>query len=152
MSRTHGSMRTRAATLALVCLVLVGASCGEQAALSTSASGPAATAAVLRGVVRAGPSCPDVSVSRHCGYRPLSGMLVRAVPVAQPGAGGDSRRQAASVAPTNGEGSFALRVPPGSYQLRVETTGPFPRCPLVTVRLAPGSERHVVISCDSGVR
>ena len=51
-------------------------------------------------------------------------------------------------------GAFRILVPPGQYELHIDThhPGPFPRCQGQSVQIADGQIAHVDIACDSGMR
>ncbi len=53
---------------------------------------------------------------------------------------------------TDADGCFRVRVEPGTYRLRSEARGPFPRAPNRTVTVPAGTVTHVDLSVDSGIR
>ena len=151
-----------------VAVVLVTASCGVRAAgprapgpsaapSSTAASAtPAGStaagatptrsaggAAVIFGVVQAGPACPVDRVDHACRPRPLGHLEVQAL---SPSAG------LVASARTQTDGRYTLHLAPGSYMLVVVTTQIFPRCPHPLVSVASGAAIRANINCDTGIR
>jgi hypothetical protein len=51
------------------------------------------------------------------------------------------------------DGNFSIGAPPGRYTLETAPgSGPFPRCPSVSVNVEAGEYTTADLACDSGIR
>lgn len=53
---------------------------------------------------------------------------------------------------TDSDGAFLLVVPAGSYVIRIEVQGMYPRCPEQDVVVAKNQMARMQLTCDSGMR
>ena len=121
----------RTATAALV-LILVPSACGRA---HEATSG-------ITGIVRAGPTCPVETIDLPCPLLEWEG-TVRAT--ASDGATFETD--------TDGDGAYALAVPPGVYDVTAltEAGGP-PTAVPVRVTVAEGETLTVDLEVDTGIR
>jgi hypothetical protein len=95
----------------------------------------------VSGTVDAGPTCPVERVDHPCLPRPVSATVeVR-----------DARGRMAASTRSDARGRFRLKLPPGTFRLRI-LTGVLPRCPVVTVRVRAARSVRAVVHCDTGIR
>jgi hypothetical protein len=104
-------------------------------------SSPARTSGV-NGSVTAGPTCPVERVGHPCPPRPVSAAIR-----AQTGGG-----RVVGRTHSDGNGRYAMALPPGRYTLVVQTGSTFPRCPTTPVTVPPNRTVAADISCDTGIR
>lgn len=116
--------------LALLLVAVVG--CG---------GGPAATARI-EGQVLAGPTCPVETPEQDCDPRPWTG-TVRAT--AEDGVRFEAE--------TDGEGRYAIDVPPGVYTVVAVTGAAAPPTGIPqTVQVVDGQPLRLDLEVDSGIR
>jgi hypothetical protein len=122
------------------------ASSGAQSA-GSSATTESLTTPNLIGQVLLGPACPDVASPppARCADRPLETELVIATE--------DGATEVARVR-SDASGTFAIALPPGIYLLEPLPPGaqPYPRAAPQIVTVELGTETHVVVMYDTGVR
>lgn len=125
----------RTAPVLVSALLLAG--CG-----SGTGTAPDVTGRVT-GHALAGPTCPVERPGQPgCEPAPVKGV----VELAQ----GD---RVVSSATLDADGSYAVEVPVGSYQVTVDVGGgPFPMCEPLDVEVTADGEVVADISCDTGIR
>jgi hypothetical protein len=103
---------------------------------------PAAASSGVQGVVTAGPTCPVQRADTPCPPRPVE------VDVTAHNSSG------AVVATTHSaaDGTYAMKLSPGSYTLDVPSTNKMMRCAEVPVTVEAGKTARADISCDTGIR
>jgi hypothetical protein len=122
--------------LALVCLTLVLAACGDDVPGTDVDTG-------IRGVVLAGPQCPVVREGSPCPDEPMSGVEVRALQ-------DDSVIRSDR---TDVEGRFELLLPPEDYVLEaVLEGGAAPSAKPVNATVTEGGFTEVTVLVDTGIR
>jgi hypothetical protein len=96
----------------------------------------------VRGTVHAGPTCPVERADQPCADRPVTGARVQAQ---------RSGTNVVSDTKTDGQGRYAITLPPGDYVLTV-TTDQAMSCDQPTARVVRGKITTVDIACDTGIR
>lgn len=119
--------------VAVAVLIAMLAGCGEQSR-GEPASG-------ILGRVHLGPRCPVQTADHPCPDAPAAGVTVT---VSAPGAGDLVARTH-----TTRSGTFRVAVAPGQY---VVTADAGMSCVRQEVRVSPGRDTSVDLSCDTGIR
>ncbi|MGB8702781.1 MAG: carboxypeptidase-like regulatory domain-containing protein [Thermosynechococcaceae cyanobacterium] len=97
----------------------------------------------IQGKVLMGPACPVMRVDRPCPDRPYSAKLAIV----------NERGEVVSQIDSDAAGSFAVKLPPGTYTVKSAQEGVMPfmkEQPSVTV--APDQMAEVTLHFDSGMR
>jgi hypothetical protein len=123
----------------LFALAVVGTSdCGRSTARGTAGVPPPG---VFAGRVTAGPTCPVERVDHPCPPSPVVAEV-------------QARIAGRVIARTRShpDGSYQLRLPPGTYTVIALARGTTPRCAPVEVTIAASNTTSANISCDTGIR
>ncbi len=106
---------------------------------------PGQSVGILEGTVTLSPTCPieRMPPDPQCAPRPYV-TDVHAVRL--------SNGEIVASTKTTSEGVFVLDLPAGTYSIRAEDSGMFPRCGEATVTISSGERKRVDISCDTGIR
>jgi len=114
-------------------------STSPQAGLPPAAT---STASGVRGTVTAGPTCPVQRADSSCPPRPLQVEVVAH----------DSTGAVTGTTESGADGSYAMSLPPGYYELEVPSQGGATRCAVTEATVEAGKVTRADISCDTGIR
>jgi hypothetical protein len=98
----------------------------------------------VAGNISEGPSLPVCQPSVPC-TRPFAGAEVLVLDSTNPDI-------VVGTAFTNALGNFVVSAPSGEYLVRVQVTGPFPRCGETKATVGTRAFTLVQIDCDTGIR
>lgn len=116
------------------------AMCGQQDAFAEDTVTPQSG---VIAVVTLSPSCPGPQRIGQVCVQPFIGAKFFVL---------DNRFKVVGLVTTNSRGEFHTAVPSGSYILRVDSSGPYPRCPDTQVTVPRQGFSSVNIECDTGIR
>ncbi len=108
----------------------------------TSVPRPISRAGVV-GSVTAGPTCPVEPAPDGCPPSPVAKTAVQAL---------DSSGKVVGSDRTDSNGNFGITLATGAYTLHVVTSGPFPTCEDVPVRVTSDGATRADVHCDTGIR
>lgn len=122
--------------LGLVLVALAG--CGS----THGQGGSASPSARLSGHVYSAPSCPVQAAESPCPPRPLANAEIGF----QPSGGGTTEKVR-----TNSAGAYAVELPAGHYEVRLDRPRPLAKAPHL-ISVAAGERRTLNLTFDSGIR
>lgn len=120
--------------------------CAGESASSTAGDSPVSShGSGVRGSVSLGPACPVMREppSPQCADKPYATAII----VYHAGSS-----SALIVGNSNEDGTFAFKLPPGSYTLAAVGGKVFPRCVETNVVVPANGYASTTISCDTGIR